>query len=171
MTSILIVYASADGSTAEVAERLGDQLRQSGAQVTVASVGAWPDPSLFDVVVAGSAIHDGALLPEFVSYVQAREAVLTGRPVWLFSLGMGPILHGPIGTLMARTVPPAIAAVRDQLGAVDYHQFAGRFTRSPQRRIRMVMWAIGAAPGDHRDWDDVQRWAVAIAQDPSGPAG
>ncbi|MGV9710093.1 flavodoxin domain-containing protein [Gordonia sp. NPDC003424] len=163
-TSVLVVYASADGSTAEVAERLGQLLRDSAMEVSVVPVAERPDPAGFDVVVAGSAIHNGELLPEFATYVDDNLNDLHRRPVWLFSLGMGPILHGPIGSIFRNKVPPAIAALRDRLGAVEYHPFAGRFGRPPERKIRMIMWVMGASPGDHRDWDDVANWASAIAK-------
>ncbi|MDY6811917.1 MAG: hypothetical protein SW127_23400, partial [Actinomycetota bacterium] len=86
------------------------------------------------------------------------------RPVYLFSLGMGPVLRGPVGAIFRTKVPPTIAALRDRLAAVEYHPFAGRFGRPPQLRIRFLMWVMGARPGDHRDWADVRRWAESIGQ-------
>ncbi|MCH5643850.1 flavodoxin domain-containing protein [Gordonia sp. ABSL49_1] len=160
----LVAYASADGSTADVAERLGEHLRSAAMHVTVASVGEQPDPADFDIVVAGSPIHDGALLPDFTGFVDDNAAALRERPVWLFSLGMGPTLRGPVGAIFRTKVPPAVAAIRDRLAAHDYHPFAGRFGRPPDRKIRMIMWVMGARPGDHRDWADVERWATTIAQ-------
>ncbi|MEP9391399.1 flavodoxin domain-containing protein [Gordonia sp. VNQ95] len=168
-SSVLVAYASADGSTAEVAERLGEHLSESAMSVSVASVADRPDTSSFDVVVAGSAIHNGDFLPEFAAFVDENEQDLRQRPVWLFSLGMGPTLRGPIGAIFRTKVPPAIAALRDRIDAVEYHPFAGSFGRPPERRFRMVMWAMGARPGDHRDWDDVEKWAATIAAHPVSP--
>ncbi|MDL9938157.1 flavodoxin domain-containing protein [Gordonia sp. ABSL1-1] len=168
MGTILVVYASADGSTAEVAQRLGEHLEAAGRQVTVSPVADDPDPALFDLVVAGSAIHDGAFLPDFTAFVDAHADRLRSRPVWLFSLGMGPALRGPIGAIFRGKVPPEIGKVRDQLGAGDYHQFGGRFDVPPDRGVRVVMWLMGAKPGDHRDWSEVAQWADTIAAAAAG---
>ena len=160
---VLVGYASANGSTAEVAERLGKQLRNDGLQVQVVPVTEQPDPSAFDVVVLGSAIHDGEFLPEFGDFVERHRSTLCQRPVWLFSLGMGPTLRGPIGAIFRNKVPPAIADVRDRLTTVEYHPFGGRFDRPPDPKIRTIMWLMGARPGDHRDWADIDAWATTIA--------
>ncbi|HEY5840616.1 MAG TPA: flavodoxin domain-containing protein [Mycobacterium sp.] len=170
-TKVLLGYASADGSTAEVAERLGKQLRNDGLQVQVVPVTEQPDPSAFDVVVLGSAIHDGEFLPEFGDFVERHRSTLCQRPVWLFSLGMGPTLRGPIGAIFRNMVPPAIAAVRDRLGAVEYHPFGGKFDRPPERKLRMVIWLMGTRPGDHRDWAEIDDWATSIARSAAVESG
>ena len=160
---VLVGYASAEGSTAEVAQRLGQKMRDEGLQVQVVPVAEQPDPSAFDVVVLGSAIHNGEFLPEFADFVERHRSTLSRRPVWLFSLGMGPALRGPIGAIFRNKVPPAIADVRDRLAAVEYHPFGGRFDRPPDPKIRAIMWLMGARPGDHRDWADIDTWATTIA--------
>ncbi|GAA3041501.1 flavodoxin domain-containing protein [Gordonia defluvii] len=162
--NVLVAYASADGSTAEVAQRLGEHLRATGLQVRIAPATDSPDPTVVDAVILGSPIHDGALLPELTAFVDANLAALLQRPVWLFSLGMGPVLRGPIGALLRTKVTPPVAGVRDTVNAVEYHAFAGRFARSPQLRIRAVMGLLGAVPGDHRNWDEVAQWAADISR-------
>lgn len=161
---VLVVFTTADGSTAEVAERLGEHIRAQGVSAQVTPVSKAPDLAGFDTIVLGSPIHDGALLPDLVDYVDSNVTALRARPVWLFSLGMGPTLRGPVGALMRTKVPPQVAAVRDQVGAVAYHNFAGKFGRPPDIKIRIVMGLIGARPGDHRDWDDVEQWADRISR-------
>ena len=39
-------------------------------------------------MVLGSAIHNGAWLPEATEVVRANAEVLAAKPVWLFSVGM-----------------------------------------------------------------------------------
>ncbi|GAB93096.1 flavodoxin domain-containing protein [Gordonia rhizosphera] len=162
-TNVLVAYASADGSTAEVADRLGQYLQDSGLEVRVASVAEGPDLVGADTVVLGSAVHNGAVLPEFVGFVDDNLAELHRHPVWMFTLSMGPTLRGPIGAIFRNKLPPAVAEVRDRLAANAYHAFAGRFGRPPERKFRVLMWVMGARPGDHRDWADVEAWAAEIA--------
>ena len=61
--TVLVVYASAHGSTQEIAEYITARLAGSGLRVQAHSVVDAPDPAAFDAVVIGSAIHDRAWLP------------------------------------------------------------------------------------------------------------
>lgn len=103
--TVLVVYASAAGSTAQIAEFMANRMRERHLHVRVESVDKAPDPSHFEAVVLGSAIHDGEFLPGFADYVQRHAAALHRRPNWLFSVGMGPALSGPIGGFFKRPDP------------------------------------------------------------------
>nr|HQD26703.1 flavodoxin domain-containing protein [Methanoculleus thermophilus] len=61
---ILVAYATRYGSTADVAEAIGDELRKSGADVDVKPVGEVRDLSLYRAAVIGSPIYMGKWLPE-----------------------------------------------------------------------------------------------------------
>lgn len=164
MSKILVAYASADGSTAEVATAVGRRLTSLGFVTDVVDIEVNPDPSRYDAIIVGSAIHNGALLPASVAWVGAWKPVLESRRNWLFSLGFGPVLHGPIGGIFRRMVPPEVAAVRDALKAEEYRPFAGAFSRPPERRLRLLIWLMGASYGDHRDWAQINEWADSIAR-------
>lgn len=161
--TVLVTYASAQGSTATIAERIRDTLAAAGCFAASAPVTDDPDPGGFAAIVLGSAIHDGDYLPEFHRYLERHHADLSARPTWLFSVGMGPALRGPIGAVFRRMVPPSIASVRDTLGVNEFHAFAGAFDRPPQRRLRVIIRLMGARYGDNRDWGDVTAWAYSIA--------
>ena len=60
---VLVVYASDQGSTREIAEFIGTELRMNGFVVNVCAASEKPDVSVYDAVVLGSAVHDRALLP------------------------------------------------------------------------------------------------------------
>ena len=85
---VLVGYASAHGSTRQIAERVGSRIGRSGATVRVAPVGELHGLEPYDAVVLGSAIHNGAWLPEATEVVRANAEVLAAKPVWLFSVGM-----------------------------------------------------------------------------------
>ena len=59
---VLVGYATAAGSTAGIAERIGETLREQGCEVVCRPVGPDLDPSAFDAVVVGSAVHNMAWL-------------------------------------------------------------------------------------------------------------
>ncbi|MTE14322.1 flavodoxin domain-containing protein [Nocardia aurantiaca] len=163
---IAVIYATAQGSTREIADFIGAYLAARGATVEVADTEHAPELSRFDAVVLGSAVHDRALLPELEEFVRPHRHELRARRVWLFSVGLGPALVGPIGRRVGRIVPKEIAALRDSIEPVDYHAFAGHYERAgvslPARTIYRVLG--GTRYGDLRDWSAITLWSDAIAQ-------
>jgi menaquinone-dependent protoporphyrinogen oxidase len=67
---ILVAYASRAGSTAGVAEAIGQTLAESGAQVEVRPMQDVEDLAPYRAVVAGSAIQGGKWLPEAMQFMQ-----------------------------------------------------------------------------------------------------
>ena len=170
--TVLVAYASAHGSTQEIAEYITARLAGSGLRVQAHSVVDAPDPAAFDAVVIGSAIHDRAWLPGAEEYVRRFRAVLEQRTIWMFSVGMAPALRGVIGCRLAAAIPPRINAIREALRPRGYQQFAGVVQRQRMTVCsRLIYWAIGGGRyGDLRDWSAIARWADAIATDLRAPA-
>jgi len=77
---ILVTYASRTGSTTGVAQAIGTALTQGGAQVEVRPMSEVQDLTPYDAVVAGSAIHNQAWLPEALQFIQAHQAELAQKP-------------------------------------------------------------------------------------------
>ncbi|MGW4121829.1 flavodoxin domain-containing protein [Nocardia sp. NPDC004711] len=164
--AVSIVYASAQGSTREIAEYIGNDLAARGATVEVADAEHAPDLSRFDAVVIGSAVHDMALLPTVAEYVASHRNELSARPVWLFSVGIGPALRGPIGHRIGRMVPKRIAAVRDSINPRGYQAFAGHYERVGVSLGARVLYRLlgGGRYGDLRDWTAISTFSDSIAQ-------
>ncbi|RDI55229.1 flavodoxin domain-containing protein [Nocardia mexicana] len=160
--TVLVTYATARGSTAEIAESIGKRLRDNGSHVRVASVSEDLDPMLFEAVVLGSAIHNGAFLPEFTEYTERHRLALRLRPAWLFSVGMGPALRGPLGFPLRHYTPPAVAAVGRKMCALGYQPFAGVLRRPDDARTRIIVRLLGCRFGDLRDWQAIAVWADTI---------
>ena len=163
--SVLVAYASALGSTAEVAGFIAGRLQSKGFGVAVCKVDDEPDPQGFDAVVLGSAVHDMAWLPEAESYVRRHRAVLAERDVWLFSVGLSPALHGPIGSMMRRVVPRRIAALLRVVPVRDYTVFAGVYGREGTTLTTRIIYRLigGGSYGDLRDWAAIASWADTIS--------
>ena len=89
--SVLVAYASKHGSTAEIAERIAGQLRQRGKQAEARPLEDVKEPGSYEALVIGSALYYGSWMKEATEWVHSNQAVLAGRPVWLFSVG-------PLGT-------------------------------------------------------------------------
>ncbi|WP_054812636.1 flavodoxin domain-containing protein [Nocardia arizonensis] len=166
-TRIAVLYATAQGSSRDIAEYIASGLTARGARVELAEVEHAPELERFDAVVLGSAVHDRALLPEADEFAHAHRDTLTTRPVWLFSVGLGPALRGPVGRLLGRTVPPAVAKVRDSISPRDYRAFAGCFSSADVPLKTRVLYRLmgGGHYGDLRDWEAIAGWTEDIADE------
>lgn len=163
---IAVMYATAQGSTRDIAEFIADDLAGRGAQVELSDIEHAPELSRFDTVVLGSAVHDMALLPAATTYLHTNHTALAATDLWLFSVGLGPALRGPVGRVFARRVPKKIAALRDSVAPHEYRAFAGRYDRDrvsqPARTLHLLMG--GGRYGDLRDWRAIRNWSARIAE-------
>jgi menaquinone-dependent protoporphyrinogen oxidase len=165
--SVLIAYASAHGSTAEIAERIGGRLRESGLPIDLQPVNRDDlDPGRYDAVVIGSAIHDQAWLPEATVFVDSSLDALASRPVWLFSVGMPGALAGPWRDVAKKEEAVVVAGFRDAVGPREHRLFSGVVRRDDlPRKGRIAFKALGGRYGDFRDWGEIESWADGIARE------
>jgi menaquinone-dependent protoporphyrinogen oxidase len=77
---ILVTYATRSGSTAGVAQAIAETLAESGVQVDIRPMQDVTDLAPYRAVVAGSAIQDGAWLPEAMQFIRAHRAQLAQKP-------------------------------------------------------------------------------------------
>jgi menaquinone-dependent protoporphyrinogen oxidase len=165
---ILVVYASADGSTAEIARRIARRLRERGHEVSdqpVTSDGSLQD---IDAIVLGSAVHNRQWLGEATHFVSTNRQAVYSRPFWIFSVGMPDALPKAFRKI-ARTEQDAII---DQLGDLrprGHRLFSGvvRPTQFPLLS-RIFLHLVGGRYGDFRDWPAIDAWALEIADQLDG---
>lgn len=159
MSKALISAASKHGSTAEIAERIGERLSESGFDVTLSEPDSVGSPEEFDLVVLGSAVYAGQWL-EPAKQLASRMAAATPRPaVWLFS-------SGPIGDPPKPEEDPVdVAEIAEATGARGHQVFAGKLDRSELGFAeKAIVVALRAPEGDFRDWTAIDAWAKEIAQ-------
>jgi menaquinone-dependent protoporphyrinogen oxidase len=101
MKNILVAYASKYGSTAEIAEKIGEALRKEKLEVSVLATNEVRDVSKYDAVIVGSGVYAGHWLKDAVTFLENNEKGLATKPVWIFSSGPTgegnpvDIMHGP----------------------------------------------------------------------------
>ncbi|HLO15803.1 MAG TPA: flavodoxin domain-containing protein [Anaerolineales bacterium] len=162
---ILVTYASKYGATKEIAEKIGEVLRQSGGQVSVLPVDGIRDLTRYEAVVLGSAVYVGKWQKEAVKFIQANEKILTDRLIWLFS--SGPTGEGDAVELVeGLRLPPALQPVVERIHPRDVAVFHGYI--NPDKVNFVERWAIKSLVkkpfGDFRDWDAITSWATSIAE-------
>jgi menaquinone-dependent protoporphyrinogen oxidase len=168
--TVLVAVASRHGATREIAEEIGETLRQAlaslgeDARVDVLFAENVYDISCYDAFVLGSAVYNGRWLDAARRLVEWHHAELARWPVWLFSSGPAGLRPdrapdwGPGGGGLD------VSEVARLAGAHQHRLFAGKLDRVRLSFAeRAVAGALGFRDGDYRDWEGIRDWALAIA--------
>lgn len=170
--SVLVAYASKYGATQGIAERIGDRLNASGQKADVRSVKTAVDLAGYDAFVIGSAAYIGSWLKGAAEFVRKNQAILAGKPVWLFS-------SGPLGTatkdakgqdVLVSTEPKEFAEFATSIKPRGLRVFYGALDPSKLRGTHRLFNLMPAASkllieGDVRDWKAIDTWAESIAHE------
>lgn len=159
--TILVTAATKHGSTWEIAEVIGDELRAHGLDVETTPVERVRAVAPYDAVVLGSAIYLGQWRKSAKQLAARESSSLRAMPVWLFS--SGPVLTpGKAEDPHDRRQGDEVAA---SVGARDHRLFHGRIrTEGLSLTERAIVRAAKVPVEDQRDWDEVRAWAGGIAQ-------
>jgi menaquinone-dependent protoporphyrinogen oxidase len=145
----VLITTATDEATREIGTRIALVLGGRGHEVDLRS----PDDVIrveeYDVVVLGSALDHGHWRDDARLLVLHAEGELAARPVWLFS-----------------SEPPADPSNETVVDVTDVmmatRAFEHRTFRARHDPPGGVATAVLAPEGGQR-WDDVDRWAVSIA--------
>jgi menaquinone-dependent protoporphyrinogen oxidase len=159
MTSkILIVYGSKCGSTAEVAQTMGDVLGQRGFSVDVKSAKSVASLDGYHAVIAGSAIRYGQWLGEATNFLKQHQARLRQIPVAFFTVHA---LNVDDSGASRQAREAYTAPIRQVVTPVSEAFFAGKFEFAKLSFLeKTIAKAVKAEEGDPRDWDKIRAWAV-----------
>lgn len=174
MSTVLIAYATTEGHTGRIAERIAQTLRRRGHAVETCRTTnrRTPlQPASYDGVIVGASIHYGRHPRHLRSLVRVHRRALQARPSAFFSVSLS--AGGPgakpdaarryLESFLHQTgwnpEPTATFA-----GALAYSKYG------PFKRLLMVTF-VGLAGGDtdtsrdyeYTDWGDVERFAHAFA--------
>jgi menaquinone-dependent protoporphyrinogen oxidase len=160
---VLVAYATRYGATAEIAEKIGETLRQAGLGADVLPAARVNDLSAYKAVVLGSAVYIGQWRKEAVKFLKANETVLAGKLVWLFS--SGPTGEGdPVELAQGWRFPGKLQPIADRIGPRDIAVFHGAVDVNRLNFLhKWMIKNVGAPVGDFRDWEAITSWATAIA--------
>ncbi|MET9226193.1 flavodoxin domain-containing protein [Lentzea sp. NPDC003310] len=161
---VLVVYASAAGSTAGVAERIAGALQARGHEVTLRSVDEAVEVESYEAFVVGSAVHSQAWLPSRTAFLRKQRNGLLGKPVWLFSVGLPGALRGPFRRWAMLEENDVLARLLDFVTPIEHRLFTGVVVAAGFGRLGSLLFrAVGGRFGDFRDWDAIERWGASIA--------
>jgi menaquinone-dependent protoporphyrinogen oxidase len=160
---VLVAYATKHGATAEIAERIGETLRQAGLRADVLPVNRVGDLAPYVAVVLGSAVYIGQWRKEAARFLRANEKALSERPLWLFS--SGPTGEGEVAALLQGwRFPKGLQPIADRIRPRDIAIFHGALDARKMGPLEKWMIKNVKAPlGDFRKWEAITAWATAIA--------
>jgi menaquinone-dependent protoporphyrinogen oxidase len=160
---VLVTYASAHGSTAGIAERIGGDLAARGIDVDCMSVSEVSDVRGYDAFVLGSAIHDQAWLPQAAEFVRTHADVLGKHPVWLFSVGMPGALAPPLRKWAMVEGPKVVQPFDELIHPREARLFSGVVRREQFPFVsRVIFRLLGGRWGDSRNWGEIDQWSAQI---------
>jgi menaquinone-dependent protoporphyrinogen oxidase len=178
MPKVLVIFASEEGQTSKIAVRIGELLRERGAEVTLrdgAKPGATERLASFDGVVVGSSIHLGHHAKALLDLVKEHRAILGSRHTALFSVSLS--AGGPSRDLAAAKGYLEDFSAQTGWKADQSASFAGAIRHSRYGILRTLMVHLSlrksGAPqtGDHEytDWKAVEAFADAFAKRLAAP--
>ena len=122
---VVVAYASKHGSTAEIAEQIGEGLHDAGLSVTVAPVTEVKDLTPYSAVVLGSAVYMERWRREASGFLTRHAEQLATRDTWIFS--SGPTDEGdPVELTDGWTFPKSLQATIERIAPRDVNLFHGK---------------------------------------------
>jgi menaquinone-dependent protoporphyrinogen oxidase len=156
--NVLIATASRHGSTREIADVIGSELRDAGMLADVRDMQEVGTLHGYDAVILGSAVYMGSWLSEARKFAEQYREQLAARPLWLFSSGPTGDAPHPEG------VPKGVAELLETAHARGHRIFAGKLMKNDLGRgERLITRMVHAPEGDFRDWLAIRAWAQEIA--------
>lgn len=152
---ILVAYGSKAGSTAEVAEAIGEEMRAAGAEVTVQAVESVQEIAAFDAVVLGSAVRAFNLLGVTRRFLRRHKKALQQVPVAYFLVCLTMSEETPENIQRAQGFAKPMLKVKEPVsmglfgGCMDPEKLTGFAAKMMQSQ----------AYADFRDWDAIRAWA------------
>lgn len=167
----LVVFDSRHGSTAEVAERIGQVLTATGQTAFVRHVADVDVDDLGDVdlVVIGGAIRFDRWMPGAAAFVRDHRRQLADVPTACFFTCLALSRPSDASTRSADRYEQRIRAIAPEVEPIAVGRFAGVLDYSPMAPVNRVVAKValtlrGARAGDHRDWEQIESWARSLAR-------
>ncbi len=167
---ILITYATSNGSTREIADRIASRLHADGFAVECRPVDHVFSVDPYSAVILGSAIHASHWLLDAQKFLDVEAMGLQMKPTWTFSVGMAPAVRGSrwVRERAVRRESQEIEGVilRKVPKVREHRLFAGKGDGGELSGVVRCLWScVGGRFGDYRDWNEIDGWADVIAKE------
>jgi menaquinone-dependent protoporphyrinogen oxidase len=160
---ILVVYATKAGSTAEVAEAVGEELRNAGLDVDVCKTKEVKDLVSYQGIVLGTAVRMGRPISGSVKFAKKHRKTLSQKPVAFFTVGLVLNKDTPENREKAAGF---LAPLREIMEPIDFATFAGKLDFSTIGPLFRFAFSKSndenMTEGDWRNWEEIRSWAANL---------
>ena len=174
MANIIIIYATTDGQTRKICQRLQEVIEQQTHHVTLVPIQDAPriDVAAFDKIVIGASIRYGKHSPLIADFIKKNKSLLDSRPSAFFSVNV-------VARKPEKSKPEQNPYLRKFLGQITWKPgklavFAGKIDYPSYRffdrlMIRLIMW-MTKGPTDPKavveftDWGQVEAFGRVISE-------
>jgi menaquinone-dependent protoporphyrinogen oxidase len=157
---ILVAYATQKGSTAEIAQAIGNELQSPGHSVDVREMRTVKSVEGYELVIIGAPVYVGKII-EMGKFVGRHREELAARMVAAFAVGLAPVSNDPKQVEAEMNI---LRTMFEGLQPVSVTLFAGRLDPAKLNFIQRTMIGMVKSPvGDFRDWDAIAAWARDVA--------
>lgn len=170
--TVLVAYASALGSTREIAQHVAARMAEALSDVECRSVEEVDSVSGYEAVVVGSAIHNQSWLPQALQFIAHHGSELAERSVWAFSVGMSDGLPKLFRVRGAELQKQRLEQTQFQDVLLRGHAvFSGVYEASQlSAPLRALFRLTGGQFGDLRDWNAIDAWTDQVTAELAKPA-
>lgn len=167
---VLVAYASAHGSTAEIAHFMKRILEAYDLEVDVANVEETESVDGYDAYILGSAVHGGMWLPSLSGFIQKFGAAMKSQPVYLFITCVRVMDEGGRDHVLKYYVYDDalndLGVQKEHIGIfaglLDYGNIDGN-----EQWLLASLYDGDTPPGtrqdDYRDWVAISSWTGEVA--------
>jgi menaquinone-dependent protoporphyrinogen oxidase len=154
----LVAYGTAAGSTAEVAEAIGEEMRKAGGQVDVVAVENVKDLSDYDGVIIGSAVRINKLLSKTRKFLRKFRKQLKQLPLAYFLVCMTMAEETDENVQKATSFAKPLLDFKEPVslglfgGCMDPEKLTGFFAKTMQEQPKE----------DKRDWEKIRVWGEEL---------
>jgi menaquinone-dependent protoporphyrinogen oxidase len=166
---ILVGYASWAGSTAEVAEVIGETLRSPDTPVEVRSLAGLDDVDGYGAFVLGTGVHAGRVHKAFSTFVERHREALAAMPVAYFVVCLTMKEDTEENRCKAAAFLDKVQQEVPEAEPFSVGLFGGALRAEGEGYaklplpLRLVVRAMAKEQGDYRDWEAVRGWAKSLA--------
>ncbi len=161
--SILVAYATRAGSTQEVAETIGAELKGAGFRVDVRRLPVVGGPEGYQGVVLGAPFYMFKWHKDALRFLSKNRKALETLPVAVFALG--PFNDVEKEWQDVRAQLDKVIAQFPWFEPVAVKVFGGKFDPATLSFPHTLIPALKKLPvSDIRDWDGIRSWAGELAQ-------
>jgi menaquinone-dependent protoporphyrinogen oxidase len=160
---ILIAYTTAAGSTAEVAQAIGEEISKRDEVVEVVKAKEVKDLSPYRAVIVGTGIRAGHVYRDTLNFLERHQAALSQVPVAYFVVCMTMKDDTEENRCQVDTYVDQMREKAPQVKPADIGLFAGKMDfKTLSFPLKMIIKAMKGEEGDFRNWDAVRDWAAAV---------